>query len=132
MFKTIKSRPLNCHTMDLMTFDLYGLGSKCDRGDICLYRCHHSQTSVQYCVKKVIISTKSFFYSKGTEGRELKLVNSLLFPCYKKKLFVDIITFLSCYFTELVKINLLILCQILDCILFGLAILLVFSVHFAH
>ena len=27
--------------------------------------------------KKVIISTKSFFYSKGTEGRELKLVSSL-------------------------------------------------------
>ena len=28
-------------------------------------------------VKKVIISTKSFFYSKGIEGRELKLVSSL-------------------------------------------------------
>ena len=29
----------------------------------------------------MIISTKSFFYSKGTEGRELKLLSSLKNSC---------------------------------------------------
>ena len=73
-------------------------------------------------VKKWLYPQK--IYSKEIEGRKLKLVSSLsafvywnivrgwiqvlipslLFPCYK--LFVDIITFLSYYFTELVKIYL--------------------------
>ena len=41
---------------------------------------YHTQNTCEILIhidKKVIISTKSFFYSKGTEGRELKLVSSL-------------------------------------------------------
>ena len=83
-------------------------------------------------IKKWLYPQK--IYRKGIEGRELKLdcvshcvsdeerasddvlinesaktwikvlIPSVLFPCYK--FFVDIITFLSYYFTELVKINL--------------------------